>query len=107
VGKPFDRVVIGPHTISVEFVDRVSKRKVGLAERSMSRILIGRDQSLANQKSTVLHELDHMGFWLSPMRFVKGWSDEMEEAAITALELPRLELFTRPENRPARDYLTG
>ena len=105
-----DAVVLGPHRYSIEFVDEIpgrKKRVIGEAHRTTNRILVRNDQSASNLKSTLLHEIAHQACWLSPLRFVDGWTDELEEAAICALETYILELFTRPENQALRDYLTA
>ena len=104
-------LVLGPHLFSVEFVERIKSKKkrrvVGEAHRINNRILVDVNQSESNQQATLVHETVHQACWLSPLRFVEGWSQELEEAFIIAIEPHLLELFTRPENRSVRDYLTG
>lgn len=99
-------VVLGPHRYAIEFVDECSKkRRVGEADRVTNTIRVRNDQSASNLRSTTLHEIAHQAFWLTPMRFMEGWTDDLEEAAICALEPFLLELFTRTENQPLRDWL--
>lgn len=101
-----DRVVLGAHTYSVHFLERLSKkRRVGEANVVENTILLRNDQSASNLRSTMLHEIAHHIYWLGGMRFVEGWSEGLEEAAVCALEGPLLELFTRVENGPLRDWL--
>ncbi len=107
-----DRVVLGPHTFAVEFVDDIpggSKKKplLGLADTTSNILYTAKGQSESGRRSTLIHEVLHAAYWMSAVRFVDGWTDEIEEAAITAVEGYLLELFTRLENEPVRDYLTG
>jgi hypothetical protein len=103
-----DRVVLGPHIYSIEYVEEIpgSKKRIGESHRISNRILVRNDQSESNLRSTTIHEIVHQAIWQSPMRFLTGWTDELEEALIVALEPHLLELFTRKENRPLRDWLS-
>jgi len=101
-------VVLGPHLYSIEFVDECSKkRRVGEADRVLNTIRVRNDQSASNLRSTTLHEILHHAFWQSPMRFVEGFTDDLEEASILAVEPHLLELFTRVENAPLREWLSS
>ncbi len=105
-------LVLGPHLVSIEFVERIEtgrkkRRIVGEAHRLSNRILIVADQAESNIKSTLLHEIDHLGDWMSGMRFVEGWTDELEEASIVHREPYHLDLWTNPANAAVRDYLMG
>lgn len=101
-----DRAVIGPHTYSIEFVEALPKKRlIGVADRQNNTVKVVADQAESQVRSTLLHELLHQAFWSSIVRHMDGWSDDLEEAAVTALEGPLLELFARPENKALRDWL--
>ena len=100
-------VVLGPHRYSIEFVEECSKkRRVGEADRVTNTIRVRNDQSASNLRSTTLHEIAHQAYWLTPIRFMDGWTDDLEEASILAVEPYLLELFTRVENAPLREWLS-
>jgi hypothetical protein len=76
-----------------------------------SRVLVatkhdGSKISPQQQRVTAVHELLHAAFHGSSISALKDqWNDDIEEAVCLALEGPLLELFTRPENGPARRWL--
>jgi hypothetical protein len=101
-----EHVVLGPHRYSVEFLKELSKkRRVGEADLVLNTIRIRDDQAASGLRSTMLHEIMHHALWLSGTRHAEGWSQEIEEACIVGLESYLLELFTRPENAPLREWL--
>ena len=101
-----EHVVVGPHRFSVHFVDECSKKKrVGEANLVANTISVRNDQSPSQLRSTVLHEIVHHVLWNTGGRHVDGWSEDIEEAVCCTLEGPLLELFTRPENEPLREWL--
>lgn len=89
---PPKRVVLGPHEYPVQWVDKFPKDrgKIGDANRITNVIRVRTDQCGSNLRSTLLHEILHQSFWQTPMRHTAGWSDEVEEAIVTALESLRL-----------------
>lgn len=106
--EPFDRVVIGPHVYSVHFMEALSKkRRVGEADVVQNTICLRNDQSASKMRSTLLHETCHQVCYERGLRNVDGWSEDLEEAVCVAFEGPLLELFTRSENGPLREWLQG
>ena len=98
----------GPHLTPITWTDkRITKKNLlGEADRVRGLIRITTDQSSTQERSTLIHEYLHMAFYDSPAAHFAGWNDEVEEAIIWILESKILELFQRPENEPARKYLT-
>lgn len=106
--EPFDRVVLGPHALSVHVVEHLSKKKrVGESDFVQNTICLRNDQSASNLRSTLMHEVVHHIAVLHGLRLHDGWSEDLEEAVCIAFEGPMLELFTRPENAPLREWLQG
>lgn len=105
---PFDRVVIGPHTYSVHFVDRLSKkRRVGEANVVENTIAVRNDQAASMLRSTLLHEVGHHICFTRGLRNIDGFTDEIEEAVCCAFEGPLLELFTRSGERSFEGVASG
>lgn len=101
-----EHVVMGPHRYAVRFVDQLSKkRRVGEACVVTNTIALRNDQSPSNLRSTMLHEILHHAVYSAAARFADGWTDDLEESFICAVEGPLLELWTREENAPLRAWL--
>lgn len=73
----------------------------GQTEKTKDKISVGTNQSTKRQKSTLIHEGLHAALEGSAIRAFPGYSEEIEEAFVSALEGPVMELLTRPENEAA------
>ena len=104
-----ESVSLGPHRYTIEIAQQIGKKrnKLGEADRTRNLIRLLDDQAPSQQRSTLLHEILHQALWQSAVRFLDGFSDELEEAFIVAAEGHLLELFTRPENAPVREWLSS
>ena len=106
--EPVTSVTLGPHRYSVHFVEKCSKKnRVGEATVVTNTITVRDDQSASQLRSTMLHEILHHACWLAAARHADGWTHDLEEAFICAVEAPMLELFTRHENAALRDWLSA
>ena len=73
----------------------------GQTEKTKDKISVGTNQSPKRQKSTLIHEGLHAALEGSAIRAFPGYSEDLEEAFVSALEGPVMELLTRPENAAA------
>lgn len=77
----------------------------GQTEKTKDRIAVGTNQSAKRQKSTLVHEGLHAALEGSAIRAMPGYTEELEEAFVSALEGPVMELLLRPENAAAVEWV--
>jgi hypothetical protein len=101
-------VSLGAHTHRINWPSKLisKKRLMGRALRMHDIIEVSTHPGFTQQQQTLIHEILHMAFYNTPVHHFAGWSDDVEEAIISALEGPLLELMQRPENKPVRRWLS-
>jgi len=100
-------LALGPHTIAIAWPAKIKGGLLGRAHRHHNTIEVSKNQARSQQASTLIHEILHTALCDGPASSFAGWNDGVEEAIVLCLEGRLLELFTRPENEPARRWLEG
>lgn len=77
----------------------------GQTEKVKNVINVSTSQSTYRQKSTLVHEALHAALEGTNVSQMAGYTEELEEAFVAALEGPLMELLLRVENNQAMGWV--